>query len=286
MSALRRIGGGRRRTLAVACLLVVGAACGSGDGTTSSATEPPAGGSGSGLTANTVGDVTIHSYLGASLSNGTYIIESESSLVVIDTQYRGGDPESFRAAVDSLDKPIATVLVTHDHPDHVGGLNTEFADDPVATTATVAELIDAGDRDVQVLDGSFTIDGVDYVAEEFLDAEASAQMVITLPGHDAIFTGDLVFNETHLFLTSDIDNWISILEELQPDSPADVYPGHGPPAGVEVYAETVDYLRTARSNLSRATSAEQYTAAMVDAYPSWTEPGLIDFFPRELLGRG
>lgn len=82
-------------------------------------------------------------------------------------------------------------------------------------------------------------------------------MVITLPDHDTVFTGDLVFTQTHLFLTPELGNWISILEDLQLDSPANVYPGHGPPTGPGVYAETIDYLRTAQANLSRATSGEQ-----------------------------
>ncbi|MFN3217726.1 MAG: alpha/beta fold hydrolase [Acidimicrobiales bacterium] len=270
--------------LAVACLLLLGAACG-GDDAAPQANDAATPESAPGSTADTIGDVTIHSFLGASLSNGTYIIESASSLVVIDTQYLGGDPETFRAAVDALDKPIAKVLITHDHPDHVGGLNTAFADAPVATTTTVAGLVDAGDRDVEVLDNSFTIDGVAYLVEEYLDAEASAQMVITLPDHDAVFTGDLVFNEVHLFLTPDLDNWIAILEDLQSDSPTNVYPGHGPPAGPGVYAETITYLRTARANLASSVTGEEYKAAMIDAYPDWSEQSLIDYFPRELLSR-
>ena len=95
------------------------------------------------------------------------------------------------------------------------------------------------------LDGAFTIDG--YVAEEYLDVEARAQMVITLPDHDTIFTGDLVFNETHLFLVPNLDRWISILEELQIDSPTRVSPGHGPPADPAVYGETINYIRTAQA---------------------------------------
>ena len=161
-------------SLAVACLLTLTAGCGVDDEAAPRVNDSAAPQSGSGLTANMLGDVTIHSYLGASLSNGTYIIESASSLVVIDTQYAGGDPEAFRAAVDSLEKPIVKVLITHDHSDHVGGLNTAFADAPVATTATVAELVNAGAREVEVLDDSFTIDGVGYVIEEYLDAEARA----------------------------------------------------------------------------------------------------------------
>ena len=272
--------------LAAAVVLLVSAGCG-GDG--EDATNPPINVAdtlpGAELTATTLGDVTIHSFLGPSLSTGTYVVESATSLVVIDTGYRNGDPERFRAAVDSLEKPIVTVMITHDHPDHVGGLNTAFADIPVATTAAVADLIDAGNRDIEILEGAFTIDGIDYLAEEYLEAEARAQMVVTLPDHDAIFTGDLVFNDTHLFLTSNLDRWISILEELQLDSPTNVYPGHGPSAERAVYAETIDYIRTARANLAAATSGEEYKAAMINAYPDWQEPGLIDFYPRALLSQ-
>lgn len=272
--------------LAAACLLAVGAACeNDADVAIPDSTELEAADPGAAMTADTVGDVTIHSYLGPSLNTGTYVIESSTSLVVIDTGYRNGDPETFRAAVDALDKPIVKVMMTHDHSDHVGGLNTAFADAPVATTLAVAELIDAGDRDIEILDRAFTIDGINYLAEEFLDAEARAQMVITLPDHDAIFTGDLVFNETHLYLTPQLDRWISILEELRLDSPDKVYPGHGLPADPTVYAETITYIRTAQVNLAAASSGEEYTAAMLDAYPDWREPSLVDFYPRALLSQ-
>ena len=238
--------------LVTVCMVLVGSACGSdGNAATLPASEIDAGRPISGHGSRPrLATITIHSYLGPSLNTGNYVVESSTSLVIVDTGYRGGDPEEFRAAVDSLDKPISTVLITHDHPDHVGGLNTAFADVPVATTAAVAELIDAGNRDIEILDGAFTIDGIDYIAEEYLDVEAQAQMVITLPDHDAIFTGDLVFNETHLFLTPHLDRWISILEELQIDSPSRVYPGHGPPADPAVYGETIDYIRTAQANLA------------------------------------
>jgi len=284
----RRVSERRRGwpVLAAAGLLAVGAACGNdGEVATPQSAEVDAADPAAALTADTVGDVTIHSFVGPSLNTGTYVIESSTSLVVIDTGYRNGDPENFRAAVDSLDKPISSVLITHDHPDHVGGLNTAFADAPVATTAAVAELIDAGDREIEILDGAFTIDGIEYVADEYLDAEARAQMVVTLPGHDAIFTGDLVFNETHLFLTPHLDRWISILEEIEVDSPSRVYPGHGLPAGPGVYAETIEYIRTAQANLTSASSGEEYTAAMIDAYPDWREPSLIEFYPRALLSQ-
>jgi glyoxylase-like metal-dependent hydrolase (beta-lactamase superfamily II) len=272
--------------LALPFVLAVGLACASDDdAATPRSTEVDTVDEDAAMTADAVGDVTIHSFLGPSLNTGTYVIESSASVVVVDTGYRSGDPETFRAAVDALDKPIATVLITHDHPDHVGGLNTAFADAPVATTAAVADLIDAGDRDIEILEGPFMIDGIEYVADEYLDVEARAQMVVTLPDHDAIFTGDLVFNETHLFLTPHLDRWISILEELQLDSPSRVYPGHGPPDDPSVYAATIEYLLTARAELASASSGEEYTAAMIDAYPDWEEPSLIEFYPRALLSQ-
>lgn len=275
-----------RSVIAVLGIVLVVSACGTDDEATQTSAEPPATmPDGADVTSQQLGDVTVHSYLGASAENGTYVVESESALVVIDTQYQDGDPEAFRSYIDDLEKPIEKVLITHDHPDHVGGLNSAFSDVPVATTAAVADLIDADSRDIEILEGSFAVDGVEYSITEYSDAEADAQMVVTLEEQDAIFTGDLAYNETHLFLTPELDNWISILDELRADSPANVFPGHGPPTDPAVYGDNIEYIRTAEANLRAATSAEDYTAAMIEAYPERQGEALIDFYAEDLVSK-
>ncbi len=278
----------RRVVAALLALALVAAACGdSDDDTEPSATtaavettpadaeaDPPADGpasvalpEGAGFETVELGSVTVHAYLGITALNGNYVIESENAVVVVDTSFQDPDPATLRALADSIGKPIERVLITHAHPDHVGGLGTVFADVPVATTAGVAARIDAGDREIEVLDGPFTVDGVDYVATEYLDAEDESQMVVEVVDQSALFIGDLVYHDTHHFLTPELENWIAILEELQAHGAEVVFPGHGPVADAAALGETIDYLQTVIDLLPTVSTVEEYEAALFAAYP-------------------
>ncbi len=227
--------------------------------------------------------VTVHAYLGITALNGNYVIESENSVVVVDTSFQDPDPATLRALADATGKPIERVLITHGHPDDVGGLNDEFADVPVATTATVAGRIDAGDREIEILDGPFTIDGVEYVATEYLDAEDTSQMVVEMVGRDAVFSGDLVYNGVHAFLTEDLENWISIIDELAADEPALVFPGHGPVGDATAYADTRAYLETAIEVLPTVSTVDEFEVAMLEAYPDRLGAFFIRFYGEGLV---
>lgn len=238
---------------------------------------------GASLNTVTFDDVQVHAYLGITGLNGTYIVESDNSLVIIDTQFQDPDPATFRAIADSLGKPIDTVMITHTHPDHIGGLNSAFADVNVASTATVAASIDAGDRTVEIVDGAFSIDGVDYVATEYLDAEAQSQMVLELTGRQALFTGDLVYTDTHLVLSPLLEEWIAILRELQARDAVTIFPGHGPIADASVFDDNIAYIETAIDILETATTVEEYNAELFAAYPGLPGEFFTGIYAERLL---
>jgi glyoxylase-like metal-dependent hydrolase (beta-lactamase superfamily II) len=51
-----------------------------------------------------------------------YLVRSSNGFILIDTGLGSRDPEKrWRPVLDSLDAPIETIVVTHMHPDHVGG---------------------------------------------------------------------------------------------------------------------------------------------------------------------
>jgi glyoxylase-like metal-dependent hydrolase (beta-lactamase superfamily II) len=51
-----------------------------------------------------------------------YLVRSSSGFILVDTGLGSRDPEErWRPVLDSLDAPIETIVVTHMHPDHVGG---------------------------------------------------------------------------------------------------------------------------------------------------------------------
>ena len=228
------------------------------------------------------GDVTVHTYTNpeAGFGNTTAVIESENALVLIDSHFGPEPATEFRALADSVGKPIERLVITHEHPDHIGGIEAAFSDvDSYSSAGVVAAAAEAGATITNTLEaGEMEIDGVTYRFEVFTDAEAEEQVVISLPDHGVVATGDLVYNQYHAVMTPTFDNWIGILEELAADDDLTVViPGHGPPGGPEAFADTIDYLTTAQEIFAQSDDADAFNAAMVEAYPDRPGANLLAF---------
>ena len=49
------------------------------------------------------------------------ILTSDSETLVIDAQFLRPDAQALLAKVEATGKPLTTILITHEHPDHVFG---------------------------------------------------------------------------------------------------------------------------------------------------------------------
>ncbi len=228
------------------------------------------------------GAVTVHTYTNpeAGFGNTTTIIESENALVLIDAHFSEESAAEFRAYADSLDKPIERLIITHEHPDHIGGVEPVFGD---VTSMSSPGVIDAAAAAGTTIDealeaGEETIDGIRYVFDVYDDAEAPEQVVTHLPDHGVISSGDLVYNEYHFFMTPNFDNWLVILDELAArDGIELVLPGHGLPGGPEAFDDARDYLSTARDVYADSADGDTFSAAMIEAYPDRPGTNLLQF---------
>lgn len=63
-----------------------------------------------------------------------YLIEGADSLTIIDAALAFSVPAILKQTAQFADKPVKRILITHGHPDHIGGL-------PALKQATGAELI-------------------------------------------------------------------------------------------------------------------------------------------------
>lgn len=291
--------------LAIAALLAIAllaTACGSDDETDAAAGDAAADGgdtgtsfepgvldSGATIERFDADGVTVHTYTNpeAGFGNTTAAIESENVVVLVDAHFGEESAAEFRAMAESLGKPIERLYVTHDHPDHIGGIESVFGDvDSASSAGVVAAAAEAGTTIATVVEpGDIEIDGVTYRIDVFSDAEAEEQIVITLPDHGVVAAGDLLYSDYHAVMSPTFDSWLTILDTLAATEGIEVViPGHGPPGGPELFDGGIDYLTTAQSIFADSTDAESFNAAMVEAYPDHLGANLLEFGSDRLFG--
>ena len=238
--------------------------------------------------------LTLHSYTAGEtgLFVNSYLLETASGVVVVDTNLLVSDIAALRARVAAVGKPLHAVFVTHAHPDHFNGVFglVRDRDVPVYATAAVAKAIrevadakrtqwspvyraewpaETAYPTVELDDGQgIDFDGLTITAHEAGPAESHADSyLIASPadGRPVAFIGDLAFHGTHPY-TADghSGTWLATLDTLTAEL-ADLrvlLPGHGRAAAPELLADQRRYLLFYREVVRR----------LADGAPSLTEP--------------
>ena len=170
---------------------------------------------------------------------------TDDGLVVVDTQYPESAPDCWNGLRDRSESPLAMVINTHHHGDHVGG-NGVFAQytDRLVAHANVPDLMRASaEEEAKPTYPTETFEDTwsETVGDETLTlrsrgpAHTGGDAIIVFENANIVHIGDLVFNRAYPFIDvgggADSKNWISSLETIHDalDDDTIVIHGHGNP---------------------------------------------------------
>lgn len=110
---------------------------------------------------------------------------------------------------------------------------------PPTRTFSGHAALQVGDRRVQLL--------------EVGPAHTAGDVIVHVPGAEAVFTGDILFIEgTPIVWAGPISNWIAACDLIEALDPLHIVPGHGPLTDLSGVREVADYLRfVARESIAR-----------------------------------
>ena len=240
------------------------------------------------------------------------IIAGETEAVLIDTQYHVADARRVADQIAATGKRLKAIFITHPDHDHFAGaavIVERFPGTPVYMTAAALHHFDSvGVRDFQrdkarqpnlladsvvtpqVLPSNhLTIDGetIEIIPDLQGDVLAPVNSVVWIPSLRTLITGDVVFNEVHVWLgasnAASRTAWRGALRRLTEFEPTSVVPGHKPtvetpdtPTSLQTMS---DYL--ADFDAARETSKDwrELVAAVRQKYP-WKVGLLLNYSAR------
>ncbi|KAL0936699.1 metallo-beta-lactamase domain-containing protein [Colletotrichum truncatum] len=203
----------------------------------------------------------------------TYLLGRGNRRILIDTGE--GMPSWITALKSTLEKEqatIETVLITHWHRDHQGGIRHLL--DLYPDSKIFKNQPDESQLDIE--DGQkFVVDGVSLTAV-FTPGHTVDHMVFVLEEEDAMFTADNVLGQgTAVF--EDLATYLNSLEKMRHLFKGRAYPGHGPviDSGPAKISEYINHRKTREEQVIRTLRTQRDVDAAEGRPDAWTPMELV-----------
>jgi glyoxylase-like metal-dependent hydrolase (beta-lactamase superfamily II) len=226
--------------------------------------------------------------------SNSYLVSGTTEALLFDVFMLHSEAVQLAEDIAESGKALKTVMVSHAHPDHFMGLDAireRFPHVRIVSTANVVADIQAdGPWMVSMLQSKLGSDGptrliVPEAIEdprlrmeghtlevvEFGEGESKHIAAVYIENSKTLLSADLVYHDAHLYLQEHhLESWLTRLDELEAFATGRVvtiHPGHGAPAGLELIAQTRQYLQDF-AKVVKSGDGQAAQAQMLTKYPN------------------
>jgi hypothetical protein len=123
------------------------------------------------------------------------------------------------------------------------------------------------------------IGGVKYIFERVLNTESPSTLIIKLPELGIAVVQDILYHNTHAFVTGPLEGWKNAIIKLREDQLYYIFlPGHGKPAEKSDLDNALVYLQHIEAVQGYVSGPEEYKNAVLNLYPGYAGAKLIDIY--------